>query len=54
MRTGIALLRYFNPTGAHASGEIGEAPSSAPENLVPILAEVAAGRRPRIEIFGDD
>jgi UDP-glucose 4-epimerase len=50
----IALLRYFNPAGAHPSGEIGEAPSSAPENLVPILAEVAAGRRPRIEIFGDD
>jgi UDP-glucose 4-epimerase len=50
----IALLRYFNPAGAHASGEIGEAPSRAPENLVPILADVAAGRRPRIEIFGDD
>jgi UDP-glucose 4-epimerase len=50
----IALLRYFNPAGAHPSGEIGEAPSSAPENLVPILAEVAAGRRPWVGVFGDD
>ena len=50
----IALLRYFNPAGADASGEIGEAPSRAPNNLVPILAEVALGRRPRIEVFGDD
>ena len=50
----VALLRYFNPAGAHPSGEIGEAPSNAPENLVPILAEVAAGRRPRVEVFGDD
>jgi UDP-glucose 4-epimerase len=50
----IALLRYFNPAGADASGEIGEAPSNAPNNLLPILAEVAAGRRPCIEVFGDD
>jgi len=50
----IALLRYFNPAGADASGAIGEAPSRAPNNLVPILAEVALGRRPQIEIFGDD
>lgn len=50
----IALLRYFNPAGADASGEIGEAPSRAPNNLVPILAEVARGLRPHIEIFGDD
>jgi len=50
----IALLRYFNPAGADPSGEIGEAPSRAPNNLVPILAEVALGRRPRIEIFGAD
>src|ERR1043166_6845904 len=42
----IASLRYFNPAGADASGEIGEAPSRAPNNLVPILAEVALGRRP--------
>jgi UDP-glucose 4-epimerase len=50
----IASLRYFNPAGADASGEIGEAPTGAPNNLVPILAEVALGRRARIEIFGDD
>ncbi|HEV2686538.1 MAG TPA: UDP-glucose 4-epimerase GalE, partial [Actinomycetota bacterium] len=50
----IALLRYFNPAGADVSGEIGEAPTRAPNNLVPILVEVALGQRPRIEIFGDD
>jgi UDP-glucose 4-epimerase len=50
----VALLRYFNPAGAHPSAEIGEAPSQAPNNLVPILAEVATGQRPRIEVFGDD
>jgi UDP-glucose 4-epimerase len=50
----IGLLRYFNPAGADASAEIGEAPASAPANLVPILVEVAAGRRACIEVFGDD
>jgi UDP-glucose 4-epimerase len=50
----IALLRYFNPAGADASGAIGEAPSRAPNNLVPILAEVALGKRAQVEIFGDD
>jgi UDP-glucose 4-epimerase len=50
----VGLLRYFNPAGADPSGEIGEAPSSAPNNLVPILAEVAAGRRPCVDVFGDD
>lgn len=50
----IALLRYFNPAGADASGAIGEAPSRMPNNLVPILAEVALGMRAQIEIFGDD
>src|SRR5438094_686073 len=50
----IGLLRYFNPAGADESGEIGEAPSNAPNNLVPILAEVAAGRRSHIDIFGND
>lgn len=50
----IGLLRYFNPAGADPSGEIGEAPSNAPNNLVPILAEVAAGRRPCVDVFGDD
>jgi UDP-glucose 4-epimerase len=50
----IGLLRYFNPAGADPSGEIGEAPSDAPNNLLPILAEVAAGRRPWVDVFGDD
>src|SRR5439155_4397909 len=50
----IGLLRYFNPAGADESGEIGEAPSNAPNNLVPILAQVAAGRRSHIDIFGND
>jgi len=50
----IGLLRYFNPAGAHPSAEIGEAPSAAPNNLVPILAEVATGTRREIEVFGND
>jgi UDP-glucose 4-epimerase len=50
----IALLRYFNPAGADASGEIGEAPSRVPNNLVPLLAEVALGARSCVEIFGTD
>ena len=50
----IGLLRYFNPAGAHPSAEIGEAPSSPPNNLLPILAEVALGLRPRVDVFGDD
>jgi len=50
----IGLLRYFNPAGADASGEIGEAPSNVPNNLVPILADVAAGRRPCVDVFGND
>ena len=50
----IAVLRYFNPAGADASGEIGEAPARAPNNLVPILVDVALGCRPEIQIFGDD
>jgi UDP-glucose 4-epimerase len=50
----IALLRYFNPAGAHPDGEIGEAPASGPNNLVPFLCEVALGLRARVDIFGDD
>ncbi len=50
----IGLLRYFNPAGADASAEIGEAPTSVPANLVPLLVDVAAGRRACIEVFGDD
>jgi len=50
----IALLRYFNPVGAHASGTIGEDPSGPPNNLVPYISQVAVGRRERLQIFGDD
>ena len=50
----IALLRYFNPAGADESGELGEAPSGMPTNLVPILGDVAARRRPHVDIFGTD
>lgn len=48
------LLRYFNPVGAHASGLIGENPLGAPNNLMPYITQVAAGRRPELLIFGDD
>ncbi|MBW7922041.1 MAG: UDP-glucose 4-epimerase GalE [Rubellimicrobium sp.] len=48
------LLRYFNPTGAHESGRIGEDPRGEPQNLMPYLAQVATGRRAALRIFGDD
>lgn len=50
----IALLRYFNPVGAHESGLIGEDPMGEPNNLVPYVAQVAVGRRPQLSIFGGD
>jgi UDP-glucose 4-epimerase len=50
----IALLRYFNPVGAHASGTIGEDPQGIPNNLMPFIAQVAVGRRDRLSVFGDD
>jgi UDP-glucose 4-epimerase len=50
----IALLRYFNPVGAHASGLIGEAPSGIPNNLTPYIAQVAIGQRPQLSVFGGD
>ena len=50
----IALLRYFNPVGAHASGEIGEDPNGIPNNLMPFISQVAVGRRDRLQVFGDD
>lgn len=49
-----ATLRYFNPVGAHPSGLIGEDPSGLPNNLFPYLLQVAIGRRPQLQIFGDD
>ncbi|MFA6062377.1 MAG: UDP-glucose 4-epimerase GalE [Gallionella sp.] len=50
----IACLRYFNPVGAHESGLIGENPQGTPSNLMPIIASVAAGRREKLQVFGDD
>lgn len=50
----IALLRYFNPVGAHASGDIGEDPKGIPNNLMPYIAQVAVGRLPELQVFGDD
>ncbi|MDQ0663754.1 UDP-glucose 4-epimerase [Arthrobacter ulcerisalmonis] len=50
----IALLRYFNPVGAHESGLIGEDPQGAPNNLLPFVAQVAVGRRDKVRVFGDD
>jgi UDP-glucose 4-epimerase len=50
----IALLRYFNPVGAHPSGRIGEDPRGIPNNLVPYIAQVAVGKLPELQIFGND
>ncbi len=50
----IAILRYFNPIGAHESGEIGEDPNGIPNNLVPYVAKVATGVLEKIRVFGDD
>ncbi|WP_027962050.1 UDP-glucose 4-epimerase GalE [Halomonas halodenitrificans] len=50
----IGLLRYFNPVGAHPSGEIGEDPRGIPNNLLPYVAQVAVGRRERLAVYGDD
>ena len=50
----VALLRYFNPVGAHASGRIGEDPQGIPNNLVPFIAQVAVGLRERLAVFGND
>lgn len=53
-RWSIGLLRYFNPVGAHPSGEIGEDPRGIPNNLLPYVAQVAVGRRERLAVYGDD
>ena len=50
----IALLRYFNPVGAHESGLIGEDPRGIPNNLLPFVTQVAVGRRERLQVFGSD
>lgn len=49
-----SLLRYFNPIGAHESGQIGEDPQDVPNNLMPFIAQVASGRREKLSIFGND
>ncbi|MDQ0709495.1 UDP-glucose 4-epimerase [Arthrobacter woluwensis] len=53
-RWSVALLRYFNPVGAHPSGLIGEDPQGIPNNLVPYIAQVAVGRREKLMVFGGD
>ncbi len=50
----IALLRYFNPIGAHKSGKIGENPAGIPNNLMPYIQQVAVGKRPELRVFGND
>ncbi len=50
----VALLRYFNPVGAHESGLIGEAPQGTPNNLMPYVTQVAVGQRDSLRIFGND
>lgn len=49
-----ALLRYFNPIGAHKSGRIGEDPNDIPNNLMPFITQVAVGKREKLSVFGDD
>ncbi|MGQ7364467.1 UDP-glucose 4-epimerase GalE [Streptococcus suis] len=50
----VALLRYFNPIGAHESGLIGEDPAGIPNNLMPFIAQVAVGKRTELSVFGND
>ncbi len=51
---GAVTLRYFNPIGAHPSGQIGESPRDVPNNLFPFITQVAVGRQPFLNVFGDD
>ncbi len=51
---GVVCLRYFNPVGAHESGLIGESPNGIPNNLMPFVSQVAAGKRAKVNVFGDD
>lgn len=50
----VILLRYFNPIGAHRSGDIGEDPRGIPNNLLPYIQQVAVGRRPELNVYGVD
>lgn len=51
---GVALLRYFNPIGAHESGRIGDNPTGIPNNLMPFITQVAVGKREQLQVFGND
>lgn len=53
-RWSVALLRYFNPVGAHPSGLIGEDPRGTPNNLLPYISQVAIGKRPELQVYGND
>ena len=53
-RWNVILLRYFNPVGAHKSGQIGESPKGIPNNLMPYIQQVAVGVRPHLSVFGSD
>jgi len=53
-RWNVCLLRYFNPVGAHPSGQIGEDPKGIPNNLMPFIQQVAVGKRPHLSVFGSD
>jgi UDP-glucose 4-epimerase len=53
-RWSIAILRYFNPIGAHKSGQIGESPQGVPNNLLPYISKVAIGALPELTVFGND
>lgn len=53
-RWNIALLRYFNPVGAHKSGKMGEDPSGTPQNLMPYITQVAIGKRKELSVYGQD
>jgi UDP-glucose 4-epimerase len=50
----VISLRYFNPVGAHSSGDIGEDPQEMPNNLMPFVTQVAVGLRPELKVFGKD
>lgn len=52
--TSVVALRYFNPVGAHRSARIGESPKGIPNNLMPFVAQVASGMRPKVNVFGND
>ncbi len=54
LNASIISLRYFNPVGAHESGLLGEAPNGVPNNLMPYICQVASGRMPHLNIYGDD